>query len=96
MSGGAGDDRLAGGTGHDIFKFANGESGHDVIADFETGAGSLDEIEFETSLFADFDAVLAAVEENEADVVITIDDDSSLTLRDVNKADLHQNDFMFA
>ncbi|KZK80732.1 Poly(beta-D-mannuronate) C5 epimerase 6 [Pseudovibrio sp. Ad46] len=95
LSGGSGDDQLTGGAGNDTFKFADGESGHDVIADFEAGAGSLDVIEFESAVFADFDALKAAVEDSGADAVITIDDDTSITLKGVNSADLHQDDFTF-
>ncbi|EEA96924.1 VCBS domain-containing protein [Pseudovibrio sp. JE062] len=95
ISGGSGDDQLSGGEGNDTFKFASGESGHDVITDFEAGAGSLDVIEFESSVFADFDAVMAFVEDSGSDAVITIDEDTSITLKGVNVADLHQDDFTF-
>ncbi|SFK86668.1 VCBS repeat-containing protein [Pseudovibrio ascidiaceicola] len=95
ISGGSGDDQLSGGAGNDTFKFATGESGHDVITDFEAGAGSFDVIEFESSVFADFDAVMASVEDSGSNVVITIDEDTSITLRGVNVTDLHQDDFTF-
>ncbi|WP_300656467.1 calcium-binding protein, partial [Pseudomonas sp.] len=42
LLGGLGDDSLSGGAGADIFRWQAGESGHDVVTDFELGVDSLD------------------------------------------------------
>ncbi len=39
LSGGPGDDMLRGGQGDDIFLWNEGESGQDIVADFELGSG---------------------------------------------------------
>ncbi|KZL17267.1 VCBS domain-containing protein [Pseudovibrio sp. WM33] len=92
---GGGDDTLTGGEGNDIFVFAGGQTGHNVIKDFAAGEGASDIIEFEASIFTDFDAVLAAAQQFSANTAIIIDDDTSITLEGVTLSDLHQDDFSF-
>uniref|UniRef100_UPI0035672C08 DUF5801 repeats-in-toxin domain-containing protein n=1 Tax=Pseudomonas sp. TaxID=306 RepID=UPI0035672C08 len=42
LLGGLGNDTLTGGAGADIFRWQAGETGHDVVTDFELGVDSLD------------------------------------------------------
>ena len=42
LVGGLGNDLMSGGTGADIFRWQAGETGHDVVTDFELGVDSLD------------------------------------------------------
>ncbi|MNQ52412.1 Poly(beta-D-mannuronate) C5 epimerase 1 [compost metagenome] len=42
LLGGLGDDTLTGGGGADIFRWQAGDTGHDVVTDFELGVDSLD------------------------------------------------------
>ncbi|KZL07656.1 VCBS domain-containing protein [Pseudovibrio sp. Ad14] len=91
ITGGTGDDQLNGGEGSDIFVFAAGDTGHDVLADFDAA----DIIQVETALFADFTAVMAAAEDSGSNTVITIDEDTSITLQGVTTAELQQDDFLF-
>nr|WP_319385645.1 M10 family metallopeptidase C-terminal domain-containing protein [uncultured Roseibium sp.] len=95
LTGGAGADRLTGGLGSDTFVFTGGDSGHDVITDFETGAASDDVIAFDSFLFSDFASILAAAADDGTDTVITLDAETSITLQDVLVSDLHQDDFQF-
>ncbi|MGV1908198.1 calcium-binding protein [Agrobacterium cavarae] len=94
LIGGHGADDLAGGAGNDSFVFKP-NFGRDTIADFQAGAGSVDVLEFGTSLFADFEAVLAAAAQIGDDTVITFDASNIVTLKNVALSTLHDDDLRF-
>ncbi|KZK76471.1 Leukotoxin [Pseudovibrio sp. W64] len=91
ITGGAGDDQLNGGEGSDIFVFAAGDTGHDVLTDFD----ATDVIQVEAALFVDFIAIMDAAEMSDSNTVITIDTDTSITLQGVTPAELQPDDFLF-
>lgn len=91
----AGADTLTGGLDSDSFVYTAGGFDHDILTDFEAGAGVSDVIEFSTALFADFDAVIAASADDGTDTTITLDADNTITLRDVLVGDLDGDDFVF-
>jgi len=100
LEGGSGNDSLWGGSGlstengSDTFIFKS-DFGHDVIGDFEAGAGLKDVLEFSIELFQDYQSVLAAATQVGNDTVITFDHDNSITLADVQLTSLHADDFSF-
>ncbi|WP_281405082.1 calcium-binding protein, partial [Rhizobium sp. FKY42] len=91
---GLGNDTITTGAGNDIIVFKP-NFGIDTITDFQAGAGSVDVIEFDNSLFADFEDVLAAAAQVGNDTVITHDAGNTITLKNVVLANLHQDDFRF-
>ncbi|WP_422040367.1 M10 family metallopeptidase C-terminal domain-containing protein [Roseibium sp.] len=95
LTGGLGADTLTGGLGSDTFVFTGGDSGHDIITDFDAGVGSDDVIAIDSFLFSDFQSVLAAATDDGTDTVIAIDAETSIVLEDVLVTDLHQDDFQF-
>jgi Ca2+-binding RTX toxin-like protein len=90
----AGNDTLTGGGASDIFVFNVG-FGKDTITDFTAGAGSVDVIQLNTSVFANFAAVTAAATQVGSDTLITYDANNTLTLKNVAMSSLHQDDFTF-
>ena len=96
----AGNDDVDGGAGNDTFLFENtSRLGHDVIVDFEAGAGSGDLIRL---TFVDdhrirslFDLRRIA-EDDGQDTVIDFGNGNSITLLGVVVADLHEDDFLFS
>ncbi len=100
LNGSAGNDFLVGGTGNDTFVFNFGESGHDVIQDFQVHGASAQGDVVHLEGFADhtFDQALADshIAQSGADVVIFDGTDIIATLQNVSLASLHANDFMFA
>ncbi|MBD8876179.1 putative Ig domain-containing protein [Roseibium polysiphoniae] len=95
LIGGTGADHLVGGDGDDAFVFSFGDTGHDTITDFVAGAGSDDEIEFESGVFSDLASVLAAASDDGTDTTITIDAETSVLIQNVVVSNLHQDDFRF-
>ncbi|WP_281405094.1 calcium-binding protein, partial [Rhizobium sp. FKY42] len=94
LFGDAGNDTITTGGGNDIIVFKP-NFGVDTITDFQAGAGSVDVLEFDNSLFADFEDVLAAAAQVGNDTLITHDAGNSITLKNVALANLHQDDFRF-
>ncbi len=95
IAGTVGDNIFTGGAGSDTFVFRAAETGHDTVTDFAAGAGSEDDLEFETGIFADMAAVIASASDDGTDTTIAIDDDTSITLQNVLVSQLHQDDFQF-
>jgi len=93
LAGGAGSDVLTGGTGADVFQFKSQESGHDVVTDFDVGAGDL--LEFDSATFASFSEVMLAAQDDGTDTTITIDADTSVRLDGVVVTALSSDDFSF-
>ncbi|WP_349963373.1 calcium-binding protein [Rhizobium sp. ZPR3] len=94
LFGDAGNDTITTGAGNDIIVFKP-NFGIDTITDFQAGAGSVDVLEFDNSLFADFEDVLAAAAQVGNDTVITHDAGNTITLKNVALANLHQDDVRF-
>ncbi|WP_349359628.1 Ig-like domain-containing protein [Stappia sp.] len=93
LAGGAGSDVLTGGTGADIFQFKSLEAGHDVVTDFDVGAGDI--LEFESATFASFSEVMLAAQDDGTDTTIAIDADTSVRLDGVVVSALSSDDFSF-
>jgi Ca2+-binding RTX toxin-like protein len=104
INGRGGNDKLTGGNGatdlgNDTFAFY-GNFGHDVITDFQGGAGLGggvgDIIELDMSLFADFTAVQNAwADDGNGNVVITYDANNTITILGKTISQLDQDDFTF-
>lgn len=88
---GLGNDTITTGAGNDAIVFKP-NFGMDTITDFQAGAGSVDVLEFDSSLFTDFEAVLAAAAQVGSDTLITYDAGNVLTLKNVALTSLHQDD----
>ncbi len=106
LNGGSGNDNLWGdgmltdlATGGDdtfVFDLDDGAFGHDVIHDFEAGAGSNDVLQFDLDIgFTEFADVIANATDNGTDTIITVDGDNSIVLKNVRVADLHTDDMAF-
>ena len=98
LSGGDGNDVLLGGAGNDVFAFTSGESGHDVIQNFQVhGAGAQGDVVLLTG-FSDqtFDQAVANghIAQAGADVVISDGANIVATLHDISLVSLHASDFL--
>jgi Ca2+-binding RTX toxin-like protein len=99
LRGGDGNDTLAGGGGNDTFAFTAGETGHDVVQNFEVhGAGPQgDTVLLKGFADATFDQAVTAghIAQFGTDVHITDGANLVATLEDVSLASLHAQDFLF-
>ena len=93
--GGQGNDFIEGGEGDDVFIF-EGDSGHDLIVDFEAGEGRSDRIWLQDQGFADFDALQSAITDTDQGAVINLNDSSTVLLEGIAAADLVADDFILA
>jgi len=93
--GGQGNDFIEGGEGDDVFIF-EGDSGHDLIVDFEAGEGRGDRIWLQDQGFADFDALQSAITDTDQGAVINLNDSSTVLLEGIAAADLVADDFILA
>ena len=98
--GSGGNDTLIGGAGDDKFVFTFGQTGHDVIQDFQAhGTGSQGDV-IALAGFSDhtFDQAVADghIAQAGADVVISDGANIVATLQNVSLASLHANDFLFS
>lgn len=91
----AGDDRLIGGSGQNVFVFAAG-FGRDTITDFRTTGASSDVLEFSIDIFAGFDEAIDAASQVGADTVFSLDAETTLTLRGVQLTSFAADDFRLA
>lgn len=94
INGGLGDDVLTGGAGRDLFVF-RGQSGQDVITDFDPTAGTGDRASLDANIFADYAEVLAAATDT-AEGVLIEKDGVSILLEGVLLADLSADAFRFS
>ena len=85
--GAAGDDRLTGASGIDLFVFSDG-SGSDTITDFVAGAGTHDVLDITAFDFASFADVTNAASQVGEDTLIQLDVDDSATPLGVSLGDL--------
>jgi Ca2+-binding RTX toxin-like protein len=99
LKGGDGDDVLLGGGGNDQFAFTFGESGHDVIQNFQIHGASAQGDVVLLSGFSDhtFDQAVADghITQSGADVVISDGTNIIATLQDISLFSLHGQDFLF-
>jgi hypothetical protein len=97
--GGDGNDNLVGGGGNDIFAFTAGETGHDLVQDFQVHGASVQGDTVLLKGFADatFDQAVAAghIAQFGADVHILDGANLVATLENVSLASLHAQDFLF-
>lgn len=91
--GGAGDDRLYGNDGADVFAFGLG-SDKDRIIDFSAAEG--DKIDLTAAGFETFDEVTSAATDLTGRVAITAEDGSVLVLKDFQTEDLRESWFELA
>jgi len=100
LKGGSGDDVLIGGGGNDTFAFTFGESGHDVIQNFQVHGASAQGDVVSLSGFLDhtFDDAVADghIAQSGADVLISDGTNVIATLQGISVADLHAQDFLFS
>lgn len=80
ISGNSGDDTMSGGTGNDRFEFYGGQSGDDVITDYEIGDG----VNFDTITIAGMDYEIV---KSGKEAMFVFSDGSTLLLEDVRFAD---------
>ncbi|MCP3733423.1 Ig-like domain-containing protein [Sphingomonas sp. RP10(2022)] len=92
---GVGNDTLTGGAGNDHFLFTKG-AGHDVITDFQGGAGAGDVIELKGMGFGSFADVQASAFQAADGVHIDLHNGDSLVLSGVALTTLAADDFLFA
>lgn len=93
LEGGPGDDTLTGGKGDDAFRYSTA-SGHDTIADFVSGAGSDDYLDFTTN------AAITGIHDlnisvSGLDTLITLPSGDTIKLLNVAKSTLHADDYRF-
>ena len=91
--GGAGNDRLTGASGDDVFVFTDG-GGNDTVTDFVAGAGTDDVLDITDFGFASFADVINAASQVGADTLIQLDIDDSVILLGVTLGDLNSSDVL--
>ena len=89
--GGSGNDVLTGTGANDTFVFAFGDTGHEVINNFQPGS---DTIELENVNFTNFQQLQALMQPSGSDVVINLSASESVTLHGVTMDALHASNFV--
>lgn len=95
IDGGTGNDTLTGGYGDDRFIFRAG-GGADVITDFASGFGGIDEISLQGLGITSFAQAMAFAREDDGSTVFDFGNGDTLTLHNVRKANLVASDLGFA
>ena len=99
LNGGAGNNALIGGNENDTFVLTFGDSGHDVIQNFQAHGASTqgDVVALAGSSDHTFDQAVADghITQSGADVVILDGAHIVATLQNISLASLHANDFLF-
>jgi len=99
ITGSRGDDVLIGGAGDDKFVFAFGQTGHDVIRDFQAHGTGTQGDTVALAGFSDhtFEQAVADghIAQGGSDVAISDGTSIVATLQNVSLASLHANDFLF-
>jgi VCBS repeat-containing protein len=97
LEGGSGDDTLTGGEGSDVFVFS-GNSGDDVITDFDASADLID-IEFTSTDFTSLADVIAAstdtTQNGQAGVLIDLGNSDSVFVNGITVNDLNTSNLNF-
>ena len=88
--GSSGNDVLTGTGANDTFVFTFGNTGHEVISNFQPGS---DTIEFDNVNFATFQQLQALMQPSGSDVVINLSASESVTLHGVTIDALHASNF---
>jgi Ca2+-binding RTX toxin-like protein len=95
ISGDAGNDTLHGLGGSDTFVFRDGD-GHDVIADFQAGAGPVNVLDLSgvsnVSSFADIEALAV---QNSDHLLLDFGNGDAVELAGVTLSEIHADDFRF-
>jgi len=86
LRGGAGNDVMQGDEGADSFYFAPGDTGANMITDFDLEDG--DTLVFDTDEFANLAELVARAQVVGDDLVIRRDNNSIVTLREINNTDV--------
>jgi Ca2+-binding RTX toxin-like protein len=94
ITGAGGDDLLFGEAGGDTFVFGL-NFGHDVLADFQGGAGPSDTLEFSKSFFANEAGFRAASHQIGADVVVVFNAANHIVIANTTIAQIHTDDLLF-
>ncbi|MBB3397890.1 Ca2+-binding RTX toxin-like protein [Rhizobium sp. BK060] len=94
LTGGAGDDRLWGGTAADFFVYSP-NWGHDMIENFVATGAQHDTIRIDHTIFADWASLLAASHLSGSSTIITADANNTITLWNVAVSSLQSADFQF-
>ncbi|MEH2483570.1 hypothetical protein V1282_006927 [Nitrobacteraceae bacterium AZCC 2146] len=89
--GSSGNDVLTGTGANDTFVFAFGNTGHEVISNFQP---SSDTIEFDNVNFATFQELQALMHPSGSDVVVNLSASESVTLQGVTIDALHASNFV--
>jgi Ca2+-binding RTX toxin-like protein len=97
LDGRGGTDAMDGGPGDDTFIYALG-NGTDIIANFVTGPGNVDEIDLRqiTSIHSLADVLARTTQINPTTVMITFGPGDTLMLQNVNWGNVSADDFIFA
>ena len=93
LLGGSGDDALNGGEGDDVFVIS-GQSGDDIIEDFEAGEGRTDRVWLQDNPFEDFNDLKANITDGEFGIVLDLGDQGSIFFVGLTQDDLHEDDFI--
>jgi Ca2+-binding RTX toxin-like protein len=88
--GSSGNDVLTGAGANDTFVFAFGNTGHEIINNFQP---SSDTIEFDNVDFTTFQQLQALMQPSGSDVVINLSASESVTLHGVTMDTLHASNF---
>ncbi len=88
---GAGDDIIYGGEGADDFIFGSGETGYDVIMDFQNNLDALDFAQYDFGSDAD---VLSLAYQSGSDTRIALEDGSSIVLAGFDYSQFDSDDFV--
>jgi hypothetical protein len=79
---------------NDAFVFGK-RFGHDVVVNFQAGAGAGDVLQLNRVVFKDWSSILQSAKQSGNDVIITAEKDNSLILKNLMLSNLSADDFRF-
>jgi Ca2+-binding RTX toxin-like protein len=95
LAGLAGNDKLTGGDGSDVFIVSATDNGNDVITDFQAGTGG-DKVRLPGNSYTNFDQVVANMAQVGSDVVLDLGGGSSMKFLNHKISDFSKDDFGYA